>query len=85
MRRQVLGVATFVLLALGIGVALAGLPPGGTFTDDDGNTHEGNMEAIAAAGITLGCNQRERCTVRSRTSQEHKWLHFWSEHLVFRR
>ena len=56
MRRQVLGVATFVLLALGIGVALAGLPPGGTFTDDDGNTHEGNIEAIAAAGITLGCN-----------------------------
>ncbi len=32
------------------------LPPGGTFTDDDGNTHEGMIEAIAAAGITLGCN-----------------------------
>ena len=39
------------------GLALAGvLPPGGTFTDDDGNVHEGNIEAIAAAGITKGCN-----------------------------
>jgi chitodextrinase len=32
------------------------LPPGGSFTDDDGNVHEANIEAIAAAGITLGCN-----------------------------
>lgn len=38
-------------------VASAGtLPPGGTFTDDDGNIHEGNIEAIAAEGITKGCN-----------------------------
>ncbi len=36
--------------------ALAQLPPGGSFTDDDGNTHEGTIEAIAAEGITLGCN-----------------------------
>jgi glucose/arabinose dehydrogenase len=36
--------------------AAAQLPPGGTFTDDDGNTHEGNIEAIAAEGITRGCN-----------------------------
>jgi plastocyanin len=35
---------------------VAQLPPGGTFTDDDGNEHEGFIEAIAAAGITLGCN-----------------------------
>jgi glucose/arabinose dehydrogenase len=34
----------------------AQLPPGGSFTDDDGNTHEGTIEAIAAAEITLGCN-----------------------------
>ncbi len=34
----------------------AQLPPGGTFTDDNGNTHEGYIEAIAAAEITLGCN-----------------------------
>jgi hypothetical protein len=31
-------------------------PPGGTFIDDDGSIHEGNIEAIAAAGITRGCN-----------------------------
>jgi hypothetical protein len=43
----------FFSLSLG---AAAQLPPGGTFTDDDGNTHEGDIEAIAAEGITLGCN-----------------------------
>ena len=28
----------------------------GRFTDDDGNVHETNIEAIAAKGITKGCN-----------------------------
>ncbi len=28
----------------------------GTFIDDNGNIHEPNIEAIAAAGITAGCN-----------------------------
>ena len=28
---------------------------GGRFWDDDGNTHEANIEAIANAGVTLGC------------------------------
>ena len=32
------------------------LPPGGTFTDDDGNPHEAAIEAIAAESITKGCN-----------------------------
>lgn len=32
------------------------LPPGGTFSDDNGNVHEGYIEAIAAAGITAGCD-----------------------------
>ncbi|MDF1596767.1 MAG: S-layer homology domain-containing protein [Acidimicrobiia bacterium] len=32
------------------------LPPGGTFVDDDGTAAEGHIEAIAAAGITRGCN-----------------------------
>lgn len=37
--------------------ALAGnVPPGGTFSDDDGTIHEGSVEAIAAEGITKGCN-----------------------------
>ena len=31
----------------------------GTFADDDGNVHESNIEAIAAKGITLGCNPPE--------------------------
>jgi hypothetical protein len=29
---------------------------GARFTDDDGNTHEADIEVIAAAGITRGCN-----------------------------
>ncbi|MGA8039157.1 MAG: S-layer homology domain-containing protein, partial [Acidimicrobiia bacterium] len=44
------------LTALGLAILLAVLPPGGTFVDDDGNVHEGGIEAIAAAGITQGCN-----------------------------
>lgn len=37
-------------------VVWAGLPPGGTFTDDNGHVAEGAIEAIAAEGITKGCN-----------------------------
>jgi hypothetical protein len=49
--------AGLALVVLAGGLAFAGvLPPGGTFTDDDGNVHEGNIEAIANAGITKGCN-----------------------------
>lgn len=36
--------------------AATALPPGGTFIDDDGNVHEGYIEAISSAGITSGCN-----------------------------
>jgi hypothetical protein len=44
-------------LVLGVAIAaMAALPPGGTFDDDNGNVHEANIEAIAAAGITKGCN-----------------------------
>ena len=56
------GIAIVILAGLGLGnvgltsAAAAELPPGGTFADDDGSTHEGNIEAIAAEGITLGCN-----------------------------
>jgi len=32
------------------------LPPGGTFVDDNDSIHEGSIEAIAAIGVTLGCN-----------------------------
>ena len=41
-----------IALALLAGV----LPPGGSFIDDDNNPHEGAIEAIAAEGITKGCN-----------------------------
>ena len=43
--------ATFLVRALG-------LPPSGssTFSDDDGSVHEADIQALAAAGITLGCN-----------------------------
>jgi beta-lactamase superfamily II metal-dependent hydrolase len=45
------------LIAVGpVAAANAALPPGGTFVDDNGNVHEANIEAIAAAGITKGCN-----------------------------
>lgn len=43
-------------LVAAIALATAILPPGGTFVDDDGSIHEGSIEAIAAEGITQGCN-----------------------------
>jgi hypothetical protein len=51
-----LTLAVSLALALLPATAHAALPPGGTFIDDDGNTHEGDIEAIAAEGITKGCN-----------------------------
>lgn len=41
---------------IGLVAALVTLPPGGTFIDDDGSVHEGSIEAIAAEGLTIGCN-----------------------------
>lgn len=50
------GLSGFIMVALA-GVAVAAvLPPGGSFADDNANVHEGNIEAIAAVGITKGCN-----------------------------
>ena len=42
---------------VGVGPAEAATHPvpGGTFVDDDGNLHESSIEAIFAAGITVGC------------------------------
>jgi hypothetical protein len=48
--------ASTVLLFLG-SAATALLPPGGRFVDDNGSVHEPDIEAIAAEGITRGCNQ----------------------------
>ncbi|MDJ0925123.1 MAG: VanW family protein [Acidimicrobiia bacterium] len=36
--------------------AAAELPPGGSFVDDNDSVHEGSIEALAAVGITQGCN-----------------------------
>lgn len=36
--------------------AAAELEPGGSFVDDNDSVHEGAIEAIAAVGITVGCN-----------------------------
>jgi hypothetical protein len=55
-RFAILLVVSAAVVAMSIGIALAALPPGGTFTDDNGNVHEGSIEAIAAEGITKGCN-----------------------------
>ncbi len=50
----VLGLTISLLIA---GVALAdGIGPSGTFFDDDGNIHEGAIQAISFEGITKGCN-----------------------------
>jgi endonuclease YncB( thermonuclease family) len=49
--------AVLFQLVLGTGAAWADASePGGTFTDEDGGVFEGAIEAIAADGITLGCN-----------------------------
>jgi len=61
MRRQLALASVVVTLVGALGVAatpLTVLPamPGGHFIDDNGNLHEANIEAIAARGITLGCN-----------------------------
>lgn len=54
---QFLVIAVFTALMLATGATAAELAPGGTFTDDNGNVHEGYIEAINAAGVTAGCDE----------------------------
>lgn len=63
MRRRLIPtlVAVIAAAALTTPVPAQELPPGGTFRDDDGSVHEPNIEAIAAAGITLGCGAELYC------------------------
>jgi hypothetical protein len=53
--RSSLGILSLIVLLA------ADLPPGGTFTDDNGNPHEPNIEALFAAGITSGCAHSRFC------------------------
>jgi hypothetical protein len=55
--RRVVGILSLaVFMMLSLAATAQELPPGGTFVDDDGNTHEGYIEAIADLGVTRGCN-----------------------------
>jgi hypothetical protein len=56
MRILSVSIVAAVVIASMTATAFADLPPGGTFTDDNGNVHEAYIEAIAAVGITRGCN-----------------------------
>lgn len=56
LRRGLIGLLVGVMAFTALAASAQELPPGGTFVDDDGNIHEGNIEAIAAEGITRGCN-----------------------------
>ncbi len=73
--RTVTLTAVSVLLTVLLGAATltagaAGLPPGGTFWDDNGNTHEGFIEAIAAIGVTQGCDDNGRYCPRTFVTRE---------------
>lgn len=47
--------ASLIVLVAAVPALADGLPPGGTFLDDDGAAEEGYIEAISAEGITQGC------------------------------
>ncbi len=70
--RRVLVVFCAMVVAAGLGLPAHGaIGPGGTFVDDDGNPHEGNIEAIFAAQITKGCNEAgDRFCPKSAVSRE---------------
>jgi hypothetical protein len=70
---NVILLAGMVLLAPPQASADEPLPPGGTFWDDYLNIHEPNIEAVAAARITRGCNpptSDQFCPERSLTRGE---------------
>ena len=64
-RRRSRGVMAAVTVALLTSLLIAtAAGAAGRFTDDNGNTHEGMIEAIAAEGITRGATPRERSIAR---------------------
>ncbi|MGF1665705.1 MAG: thermonuclease family protein [Acidimicrobiia bacterium] len=54
--RAIAGLLTAAVMVAAASAVAAEQVPGGSFTDDDGSVHEGAIEAVAAEGITLGCN-----------------------------
>ena len=56
MRTLSVTAAVAVLIMAMVTSALADLPPGGTFTDDDNSIFELEIDALAESGITRGCN-----------------------------
>jgi hypothetical protein len=61
LRRLALGTAAIAALIVALPATAsaadaAELPAGGSFVDDNNSVHEGSIEALAAAGITVGCN-----------------------------
>jgi hypothetical protein len=58
-------VAALVLLTVVLVPALS--MAAGQFSDDDGNTHESNIEWLASKGITVGCGPAEFCPYKAVT------------------
>ena len=67
---KLLALVALVVAATGPPAIGQTLPPGGSFIDDDGNLHEGTIEAIAAAGITTGCGPEQYCPASPVTRQQ---------------
>jgi len=71
--RVVLATAILTSATTGYVAEAADLLPGGTFVDDNNSVHQSSIEAIAAAGITVGCNPPDNdryCPNRSLTRGE---------------
>lgn len=49
-------IGSLIAFMLAGSVAMATLPPGGSFVDDDLSPHEGNIEALVAFGVVDGCS-----------------------------
>ena len=75
MRRLAILIGMLLAFSVAAGGALASLPNGGTFIDDDGNVHEPNIEAIASAGVTKQPRAPDRAgkSVPPRGSRRSRW------------
>ncbi len=56
LKRMLFAVGFLLVTALAVPALAGPTDPGGTFVDDNGSVHEANIEAVAAEGITVGCN-----------------------------